>query len=319
MRIRFFGTRGSVATAPTSETIQRRIRSVLTSALRKGIREEDVDAFLADKFSLEAHRFFGGNTSCVVLEHAGHSLIIDCGTGLRLYGTELLTDRSLPTCPIDILFSHYHWDHISGFPFFAPAYIPGVHLRLWGGLPGLEEALRSQQEPPHFPVLIDQMQADISFHALPAEDEFELGPHRIRTMRLHHPGGSVGYRIAGPEGTLAYLSDTEILNLPADTLDLYRSFLAGADIAIVDAQYTFVEGVQKISWGHSSIFSFIDVCRDLDLNALIMFHHDPASRDEKLEEMEEAARTYQSINAPRSGFVIQAAYDGMELTLPRQQ
>ncbi len=315
MRLRFYGTRGSLAICPTSQDIHQRLHSIVANALRQDVAREAIDEFL-DSQVFPTSRFFGGNTSCVSLEAEGALCILDAGSGLRRLGLDILSDEGPAVDgPVHLLLSHYHWDHICGFPFFVPAFLPDREIRVHGVLPGLENAFTVQQSQPFFPIALEQMAADIHFQQLDADETVAVGPFSITPFRAHHPGGCFGYRIEAGRACLAYLTDTELLPLKNNELERYRTVLSGTDVAIVDSQYTFLEGAKKLSWGHSTIFSFIDICRTLDVKRLIMFHHDPTSTDEKIEEMEEAARSYQAINAPGATFTIHAAHDGMVIDL----
>src|SRR5260370_17915883 len=171
MKIRFWGTRGSVATPGPGTT------------------------------------YFGGNTSCVEVttEDGGH-LILDCGTGARQLGNELLTAASKPIQG-SILLGHAHWDHIQGFPFFKPVFVPGNIFSVWaphGGSRSLQETLSGQMEFTYFPVELGQLPAQITYHEL-AEGTYEIGGTRVTTQYLNHPPLTPGYRIQAPRPALLHL------------------------------------------------------------------------------------------------------------------
>jgi phosphoribosyl 1,2-cyclic phosphodiesterase len=197
----------------------------------------------------------GGNTSCVEVRAGDELIILDSGTGVRALG------QTLPRgARATFLFSHLHWDHIQGFPFFTPAYVPGNAFTLYG--PGesradLLAALSRQMQPPNFPVTLEAMGADLDFRNVRAGDALDLGPARVQVAALNHPQGCLGYRISVGGSSVVYATDTEHpapgVIAPA-LLDLSR----GADLLICDSQYTDDEyegrsGPPKKGWGHSTI------------------------------------------------------------------
>ncbi len=234
----------------------------------------------------------GGNTSCLELTHDGHRLIFDAGTGLRALG------ETLPT-PVDttLFFSHLHWDHVQGFPFFAPAFRPDTHLRLYGpGVDGarhLRDALARQMSPPHFPVPLSAMRARMDFaDALPGR-AVETGPFRVTPFELPHPQGCLGYLVEAGDARVAYCTDVELTHerLPSEVGRL----LAGVDALVLDAQYTRDEyegrvGPSKVGWGHSTNLDAAHIARAVGARRLFLFHHDPARTDAQVEDMAEEAR-----------------------------
>lgn len=217
---------------------------------------------------------FGGNTSCVGLKIDGQLVIVDAGTGIRELGKELQTESG----DIDILFTHFHWDHIQGFPFFEPCYNSGVSLNLstvdmmTKDSFDLHKALSSQMSSSHFPIGLKDMPASLNF--LPKTN---LG---ISGIELNHPGGCKGFKIRSKEGkTLAYMVDHEHTS-PLDKK--YINFCKDVDILIHDAQYTTTEHKKYQGWGHSSYQQALDLAEKAQVKQLIFTHHDPDHNDEFL-------------------------------------
>ncbi|MBM3992483.1 MAG: MBL fold metallo-hydrolase, partial [Planctomycetes bacterium] len=192
----------------------------------------------------------GGNTTCVEVEHDGARLIIDAGTGVRALGERL-------GGPVDatFLFTHLHWDHIQGFPFFKPAYMPASRLRLYGPVSErgatLEEVLAAQMQPPGFPVPLAAMGAEKRFESVAGGASFAVGPFVIRTQALFHPQGSIAYRVEAGGASMCFATDTEIGRDP----EVDESLVALArdvDLLIHDAQYTDEEYATRRGWGHST-------------------------------------------------------------------
>jgi phosphoribosyl 1,2-cyclic phosphodiesterase len=238
----------------------------------------------------------GGNTSCIEVRSQGERLILDAGTGIRALGEELL--REGPPLQATLLFSHLHWDHVQGFPFFTPAYLPTTSLRLVGpgpeGASALERVLREQMTPPTFPVPLSTMRGQLAFSSALPGQPFEQGPFRIIPIALRHPNGCLGYRIEADGAAFVYATDVEV---SSETLssEVQRDF-DGADALCLDAQYTPEEyrgerGVPKRGWGHSTMMDAAQVAACVSAQRLLLFHHDPARTDDAVEHMAEQART----------------------------
>lgn len=238
----------------------------------------------------------GGNTSCLEVVSGGHRLIFDAGTGIRSLGDSLLGALPLEAT---MFFSHLHWDHVQGFPFFTPAFIPSTRLTLYGpgvdGAQALESVLRTQMAPPNFPVTLDAMRGAMEFRSAIANNTVETGPFRVTPIELPHPQGCLGYVIEAEGRRLAYCTDVE---LNADTLDpALARHLEGVDALVLDAQYTQAEyegrvGPSKKGWGHSTNVDAARIARTVGAHRLFLFHHDPGHADTQVEEMAEEARTH---------------------------
>ncbi len=245
----------------------------------------------------------GGNTSCVEVSSGGHKLILDAGTGIRGLGEELL--RAGAPTEVTLLFSHLHWDHVQGFPFFGPAYAPSFRLNLLGpgqsGASELERALSKQMEPPSFPVPLSAMRARLSFGAVQAGAPFEVGPFRVLPFEVPHPQGCMGYRIDSGGKSFVYMTDVE---LSVDELTpAIGAAIEGADVLCLDAQYTPDEyagrsGPSRRGWGHSTMIDAAKVAFACAARRLFLFHHDPAHNDEQVENMAEEARRYFAASEP---------------------
>jgi phosphoribosyl 1,2-cyclic phosphodiesterase len=256
----------------------------------------------------------GGNTTCVEVEADGVRIIIDAGTGVRALGDKLVREAQALSRPVEatFLFSHLHWDHIQGFPFFRPAYLPETRLRLLGPVhedgSTLEEVLVRQMQPPTFPVPIQAMQSKRSFATLSPGQDLEVGPFRVRTRALCHPQGALGFRIEAGHQSLCFATDTEH---PDDgTVDESLLSLArDVDLLIHDAQYTEAEyrglggsGPPRNGWGHSTHLAAAAVAHAAGARRLVLFHHDPAHDDDFVEAIErDARRAFEPVRAARQG------------------
>jgi phosphoribosyl 1,2-cyclic phosphodiesterase len=242
----------------------------------------------------------GGNTSCVELRAGKALLIFDGGTGLRLLGKKLLGEMPLTA---NIFFSHVHWDHIQGFPFFDPAFVKGNVIHLYGGnnvTRTLEETLAGQMDHPSFPVHLGDMAAQMTFNDLTEGQVLEIDDGlgqkaRISTGRGNHPNGVWLYRVEHGGKAVVYATDTEHAKDGPDPNVL--KIARGADVLIYDAQYTPEEydgkagrGGPKVGWGHSTFTAAIDVAKAGKVKKLVLFHHDPLQSDAEVRAKEKRAK-----------------------------
>jgi phosphoribosyl 1,2-cyclic phosphodiesterase len=240
----------------------------------------------------------GGNTSCVELRAGKLILVLDGGTGLRLLGQKLLKEMPLTA---HIFFSHVHWDHIQGFPFFAPAFLPGNKIHLYGGnnvSRTLEETLAGQMDYPSFPVHLSQMGAEMTFRDLRegqvvALDDGEGREVTVRTTRGNHPNGVWVYRIEHAGRAIVYATDTEHYAIVDPKL---LSISKNADLLVYDSQYTPEEyagvglGGPKAGWGHSTFEEGVKLAKGANVKKLVLYHHDPGQSDAAVREKERRAK-----------------------------
>jgi phosphoribosyl 1,2-cyclic phosphodiesterase len=195
----------------------------------------------------------------------------------------------------DLLISHTHWDHIQGFPFFAPAYQPHNRIRIFEGgrgIPTIASALRGQMHSQHFPVSLDRMHGLIGIEQLKREPE-SIGPFFVRSTLLNHPGGCTGFRIETAYGSIAYIPDHEALQNEKSSLkerEALIEFLHGVDLLILDTQYTDEEYRRHVGWGHGCLPDSVALAIDARAGRLAFFHHDPSHRDYQIDLMVEAGR-----------------------------
>jgi phosphoribosyl 1,2-cyclic phosphodiesterase len=288
MRVRFWGTRGSCP-APGPQTVH-----------------------------------FGGNTTCLEVRTDDEDLVIfDAGTGIRDLGRTLVTDSDGRPIQGDLFFSHAHWDHIQGLPFFTPAFQAGNHFRLWGSPAmesSLEVVLRQQMSPVVFPVAFDQLRARMEFAQIAGHRHAGRG-YEVRTVNVRHPGGALGFRM-WPAGdahrSVVFIPDNELDRdgdraEDASTRDALVEFARDASVLIHDAMYTGAEYMDHRGWGHSSYRDAVDFAIAAGVETLVLFHHEPDRTDQGLRDM--LALCHQMV-AERSGSVrVIAAAEGMTMEL----
>lgn len=233
---------------------------------------------------------FGGNTSCVEVVCGDRHIVLDTGTGMRALGQRFLRERKRAN--LDVFYSHLHWDHLQGLPFFVPLYIPGTELSFHGPK-GLETALSTQMGEPGFPVSLGEVSSRLTFTELSEGASVRLGDDLVvSSARLNHPGGVFGYRIEYRGHSVVYATDTEHFSCPDPKL---VRLAEGADLLIYDAQYDDDEyagksGAPRTGWGHSTFSEGIRVANSAGVRRLALYHHDPGHSDEKVRTIEAAAQ-----------------------------
>ena len=255
---------------------------------------------------------YGGNTPCVEMRCHGKRLIFDGGTGLRVLGQHLL--KQLPV-EAHMFFTHSHWDHIQGFPFFTPAFIRGNLFNIYGKIAPngqtMQDRLEEQMLHPNFPVPLRVMASNLRFFDVDVPSVVDIGAGvTVETALLNHPGEATGYRVAWGNHAAVYATDTEHF---LDRLDENLVHLArNADVLIIDATYTDEEywskPSSKIGWGHSTWQEAVKVAEAANVKNLVIFHHDPLHNDDFLDEVGRAAK------ARFSGAIM--AREGMTIALP---
>jgi len=300
----------------------RDLRDRLAHALvaANGRQLDSVDkacAFVERELDFSVRSTFGGHSSCVEFELPSEDYFVcDMGSGARPFGAHVLARQAGRPARIHVFMSHMHWDHIMGFPFFGPAYVPGTEIRIYGCHDELEQALRQQQEPPCFPVPFSQLGADIEFVPLAAEQTTEVSGVRVTPARQFHSGDSYGFRFERNGKSFVYSTDSE--HKLDDNRETQRivAFFRGADLVIFDAMYSLAEAVSvKADWGHSSNVVGVELCQMAQAKKLALFHHEPANDDAAIARILRDARRLEELTRQGDGLEVIAAYDGLELDL----
>jgi len=304
MKIRFWGVRGSIP-CPGANTVK-----------------------------------YGGNTPCIEVRLKGSDrlMIIDAGSGIRDLGLHMMS-HDLPRGPIDtdIFLTHTHWDHIMGFPFFTPIYVPGTRLRVYGPATyedePLEKIVGGQLTYRYFPVRQCELASRIEYINL-KEQQLDLGDGlRVTTKYLNHPVLCLGYRFQADGKVLCTAYDTEPFRnvfstspedpsydeavamegeqVAAEENQRICDFFKGADLVVYDAQYTQKEyEPSKRGWGHSPMESAIASAAGAGVRRLALFHHEPVRKDEEMDRLAETL-----CSGTRSGMEVFFAREGMEIEL----
>jgi phosphoribosyl 1,2-cyclic phosphodiesterase len=251
---------------------------------------------------------YGGNTSCVEVRVGDMLYIFDCGTGFRALGQQLLHEFVDRPIAAHVFVSHFHWDHIQGFPFFRPLYDkPQDHFMLHSSSRNrsLKQVMEEQMAAPYFPVELGEMRAHREFYEI-EEGRVTFDNVTVQTMWLNHPQGCMGFRLETKDGVFVYATDNE----PGDPVfdKSVRKLAAGADVLVYDAQYLPEEyEARRRGWGHSHWREAINVVMESGAKDLVLFHHDPDHSDVCIDKVVKEARNYY----PR----VRAAAEGMEIRL----
>jgi phosphoribosyl 1,2-cyclic phosphodiesterase len=320
VKVRFWGTRGSIPTSITARDIRSRLVTALTGAVGRGLdTSEKIDRYVDKELPFEVAGTFGGHSPCVELDFGGQSpVILDMGSGARPLAQSLLQRHgaSAPS-PYLVFMSHVHWDHIIGFPFFLPAYLPGNRIVIHGCHPGLEGAFRRQQAEPSFPVDFSRLAASIEFRQLECDTSHEIADFRVTPKLQRHPGHSYGYRFEICGKSVVYSTDSEHKLESSEELDGFVDFFRDADLVIFDAMYSFAEALSlKADWGHSSNIVGVELCQAARAKRLCLFHHEPAYGDARLAAMLAETRRLEEVTRTDHRVEILSAYDGLEIELP---
>ena len=263
----------------------------------------------------------GGNTTCLEVEYGDERVIFDAGTGIRDLGLSFMSGKPRK---IHLFITHTHWDHIQGFPFFTPAYVPGYDITIYAS-PNIDKDLKSifegQLDRAYFPVQLEDMRANLEFKYL-GNEPIQIGDMTVSWEYTFHPSSTVGYKIQIKEKKLAFVPDNEFLQGYLDAPDLitphhervaiYRKltdFLTDVDVLIHEAQYTNEEYIDKVGWGHTSLSNACALVRLTSPRKWIVIHHDPLHDDNFLQE--KLNLTQQILWGLDSQTVIVHAYDGM--------
>jgi phosphoribosyl 1,2-cyclic phosphodiesterase len=313
MKVTFWGVRGSLPTPITPDQVRSKISAVV-QRIRPAdlVDERSREQFLAN---LPPYLFgtMGGNTTCVEVRTADDRLIIlDGGTGLRDLGVSIEKRRD-PVREFPIFFTHFHWDHLQGIPFFGPAWVKGNRLVFASPTPSVERTIRDQMRPPYFPVTMDAMPSELRFIYLQGEC-VRIGSAEIRWKRMNHPGGSFAYRITENGKTVIFATDSEVTDREFQQREENRSFFEAADLLILDSQYTLEESFTKFDFGHTAYTMAVNLAVEWKVKSLVLFHHEPRYDDRKLAGIARSALWHRA-QLGTGSLEIRSAQEGMEITL----
>lgn len=319
MKVKFWGTRGSLPVAATADDIREKVVAALTAANgRKFVSPNEIETFAA-QLPFAVIGTYGGHSSCVELLAGGDEHILcDLGSGARPFGrSKVATFGATQPQTYHVFLSHLHWDHLMGLPFFVPIYLPGNRIVIHGCHANMEEAVRLQMSAPCFPVDFSQIAAKVEFDLLEPGRTYAIAGVTVLAKRQLHFGDSYGYRFEQDGQSVVYSTDSEHkLNDPAAHAS-FVNFFRAADLVIFDAMYSLAESVSvKADWGHSSNIIGVELCQKAGARRLALFHHEPIHDDAQLDRLLEETRCFEEITRrDEQRLEIISAYDGLTVEL----
>jgi phosphoribosyl 1,2-cyclic phosphodiesterase len=322
MKVIFHGVRGSIPTPLSNEQLSQKVETIITgmvdNIVAKKIRtREDVRKYLMES-EFQLTRTFGGNTPCVeVLAENGDRLILDAGSGIRPLGFSMLKEGfGQGKGTAHILFSHFHFDHIQGLPFFIPIFIPGNVIHYYGGASDILSIIQGQFVGPYFPVEFKMLGSKQDATTLVPGKNYVINGFQVSIHPLNHPNTSYAYRVDRDGKSLVYATDSEFMDRPPEEYESYRRFFRDADCFIVDTQYSMVDSLTtKIGWGHSSYNIDIDLAVGSGIKRLYFFHYDPMMNDEEIVRTLKEAMEYRNVMHPDSHLMLGLASEGLLVQL----
>lgn len=321
MNLHFWGTRGSLPVATTAAQIRHKVLTAVEGAIARRLQNQaEILDYIDHELSFDVAGSFGGNTSCMHVESAPDEtehVILDMGSGARPLGDAFLARHGTGKQEgqtYHFLISHMHWDHIMGFPFFMPAYLPGNRIIIHGCHADLEYAIRRQQEPVSFPVDLSAMRAKITFNQLKPGSWHQIAGLNVLPKLQIHAGDSYGYRIEHQGKSLIYTTDSEHhVENHAQRIS-FVEFMREADLVVFDTMYSLVDAISaKANWGHSSNMIAVELCQMARCKRLCLFHHDPACDDTQLQKLLAETRRLEQITRDQHVLDVVSAYDGLVL------
>ena len=317
MKVKIWGSRGSLPTSVTADMVRHKIKLALEEAVKSNITSVDqIDEFIDNSLQFHIRGSYGNNTACVEVDCADEYFICDAGSGIRDLSVDIMEGQRGKKKIYNIFMSHLHWDHIQGFPFFIPAYVKDSQINIYGFHDTLVESFFYQQNTNNFPITLNQMSADISFHKLEPMKEYDFNDLKFSAFLQDHPGDSYGFIFEKDGKKFVYSTDAEHSREFEKPDYPFLEHFRDADLLIFDAQYRFKEALEeKKNWGHSSNIIAVELSVRAGVKKLCLFHNEPGYSDLDITAHWEESVKYLHHHAPESTLEIIQSFDGLEVEL----
>lgn len=290
MHIHFWGVRGSLPTPLSPMQLRNRITAVVERITAQDLVSEDARENFVQNLPVWLNGTIGGNTACIELNSDDNQVfILDGGSGLSEMARRPFEENETT---FHMFFSHFHWDHIQGIPFFGPIYDKRNTIHIYSPWPATMDILSKQMSYPYFPVKLDACTPNIHFHLLKPLEPIQIGNVRVMCKKMAHPGSSYAYSFIENGKKFIYATDVELTASDWSEHERNKSFFSNADMLVLDAQYTIEELLAKQNWGHSSCCYGVDLALEWGVKGLYLFHHEPNYTDKKLYSILDTARWY---------------------------
>jgi phosphoribosyl 1,2-cyclic phosphodiesterase len=311
MRVKFWGVRGSIPTPLPPDAIRSKIATAIQRVRPSDLETPESREYFLSRLPAWLFGTAGGNTSCIEVGFKPREVIIlDGGSGLRELSASLPL-RIPEVFRYHMFFSHFHWDHLQGLPFFSQIFNKKNTIDFYSPEDGLENILKGQMNPPYFPVPLSYASAKLSYHKI-AKAPIRFDGGEVYWKRMNHPGGCFAYLVTDGTKRVIYATDSELMESDFAKNEENISFFQDADAMILDSQYTLGEAVEKFNWGHSSFSLAVDFAAEWNIKNLYLYHHEPLYDDKKLHNNLQSARWYYS-HLGKAGMKIFLAEEGQEL------
>ncbi|HCM41517.1 MAG: MBL fold metallo-hydrolase [Bdellovibrionales bacterium GWB1_52_6] len=326
MDIKLWGVRGSFPAPLSPALLDKRLHDTVAGFLEKYPSGSVADMHAYFKaLPRHAHTGFGGNTTCVEVGSGSSRIIIDGGSGIRSLGYELMAGPcGKGHGEVHILFTHVHWDHIIGLLFFTPIFIPGNRIHVYSVDSDLKDVFETLFKKPFFPVPLAQLGSIIEYHRLEPRKPADIQGIQVTPYQLDHPDPCWGFKFEKNGKVYSHCVDTECTRVTPEELGADLPLYQGVDLMLFDAQYTLMETIERVNWGHAAASLGLDIAMREGIRKVIFMHHDPASSDDKIAAAEAQARRYykNQLNSNRRDSIARLsevdwsfAYEGMHLSL----
>ena len=312
MLVHFWGVRGSIPTPLSPQQIQSKIMAVVQRITAKDLKSDETRARFVSNLPEWIYGTTGGNTACIELKDGDTEILMDAGSGIRCFGK---SKNKPENKHYHIFFSHFHWDHIQGLPFFDDVYNPSAVIDVYSPFPDMKSYLEAQMVAPKlFPVSFSAFTPNFNFHTLSPDEQLEINGIKINMCKMKHPGDSFSYSFEKNGKKIVYATDVELEPEDFVVTEERKKVFDNADCLIIDSQYTVLEHIAKKNWGHSAYCYAVDYANFWNIKKMFIFHHEPTYNDADLNSILQTSRQY-SIHVGHPELEIYLAKEDFEITI----